>query len=138
MRITTVNEDIYIFFTTLSMDQLAKEMSQLLEIRLYLHQSPMIGPWYSSEDLDALSKAVREGRKFEEVIETLRQEGKLDANRTFDLQLNDPGDPHYGGPQVRGGGDYILRVRADPDDLVEIEEKLHHSDLQFKLHKRQR
>ena len=133
-----MNKDTYGFSTTLSMAQLAEVISQLLDIRLYLHHSPIIGPWYGSQDLDAISEAVRGGKKLEEAIETLEKEGKLDASgRTFNLELNDPGDPHYGGPQFPGGGDYILRVRADPNDLVEIEEKLRNPDLPFRLHKRQ-
>ena len=109
---------IYGFWAT-SIDELAETLSQALEIHLYRQLSPMIGPWHIDEDLCTVVKALKEGKE-------VQSSGK------FELVLNDP-EPGYTAPDFPGGGDCILRVRAGPDELVEIEEKLRKAGLQFKL-----
>jgi hypothetical protein len=109
---------IYGFWAT-SIDELAETLNQALEIHLYRQFSPMIGPWYIDEDLYTVVKAFKEG-------EEVQSSGK------FELVLNDP-ESGYTAPDFPGEGDCILRVRAGPDELAEIEEKLRKAGLQFKL-----
>jgi len=44
-------------------DELAEALSQVLEIRLYRQFSPMIGTWYTDEDLCAIVQARKEGKE---------------------------------------------------------------------------
>jgi hypothetical protein len=112
---------VYGFWAT-GIEELAEALSQVLEIRLYRQFSPMIGTWYTDEDLCTIVRALKEGKEVEGIQSSAR----------FQLVLNDP-EPGYTAPDFPGGGDFILRVRADLDELVEIEEKLCKSGLQFNL-----
>ena len=67
------------------------------------------------EDLRTVVKALKEGKE-------VQPSGK------FELVSNDP-EPGYTAPHFPGGGDCILRVRAGPDELFEIEEKLRKAGL---------
>jgi hypothetical protein len=112
---------VYGFWAT-RIEELAEALSQVLEIRLYRQFSPMIGTWYTDEDPDTIVLALKEGKEVT----------GIESSGRFELVLNDP-EPGYMAPHFPGGGDCILRVTADLDELVEIEEKLRKSGLQFNL-----
>jgi hypothetical protein len=113
-----MHQDTY-GFSAADIHQLAADLARALEIDLYLQQSPLAGPWYSSEDLAAITKAIREGKE------------PLEPDRRLDLVLNDP-EPGYRAPTIPGGGDCLLTVWAQADALNGIEETLRDSGLPFR------
>ncbi len=122
-------DEVTFGFYIADIDQLAAELARTLGIRLYSHSSPMIGPWYSSQDLNAMTKALREGGPG---TTALREAAALSTGQSYyELVLNNP-EPGYTAPEFPGGGDCLLRVRAGAVELKQIERKLHNSDLPFK------
>jgi len=121
-------EVIYGFETT-NIDHLVEALAPILKCRLYSHLSPMIGPWYSSHDLDSVGKMFREGGvdKAGEAVSKLEAQGIPNV----EIVLNDL-DPYRGGPEFPNGGFYLLKVSANPEIVYEIEERLSKSDLEFK------
>lgn len=118
-------QDTYGFSTT-DIHRLAADLTQVLGITLYLQKSPLIGPWYSSDDLSAISEAIREG------VQPTAPEC------SFWLTLNDP-EPGYRGPTIPGGGHCLFMVWAPEDALDGIEDAMRKSDLPFRhLRRKQR
>jgi hypothetical protein len=113
-----MHQDTY-GFPAAEIHQLAAELARALEIDLHLQQSPLAGPWYSSEDLAAITKAIREGKE------------PIEPDRRLHLVLNDP-EPGYRAPTFPGGGDCLLTVWAQADTLNGIEAALRDSDLPFR------
>lgn len=112
-----------------NIDGLAKSLESALRIRLYSHQSPMIGPWYSSHDLDSIAKAARNGGRdaAKEVAEKIESQGIPG----LEIVENDP-DPYRGGPEIPNGGEYLLRVVGVPQQVRRIEKRLSLSDLAYR------
>jgi hypothetical protein len=110
-------------FSATDIHGLAADLARELEIVLYLQQSPQIGPWYSSEDLSAITGAIREGMQ------------PVEPERSFWLTLNNP-EPGYRGPTIPDGGHCLLTVWAPEDVLDDIEDTLRRSGLPFRCHGR--
>lgn len=125
---TTEEEVIYGFEAT-DIDLLVNSLSTILRIRFYPHQSPMIGPWYSSHDLDSIGKAMRECGH-DEAKELI---AKMEADGTphIEVVLNDP-DPYRGGTEIPNGGNYLLKITTNQQKVREIDKRLRNSDLVFK------
>lgn len=98
--------------------QLAVDLSQSLETRLYAQESPMIGPWYSSEDLVAVKEALTEGK------------GYVEPARCFQLLPNDS-EPGMTDPAFPGGGNCQLLVWARAEEFDDIEQALRDSGWPF-------
>ena len=128
LRITNKVEVIYGFDTT-NINHLLETLSPILKCRLYSHQSPMIGPWYSSHNFDSVHKILRKSGVDEakEAVAKLESQGIPNV----EIVLNYP-DPYRGGPEFPNGGYYLLKVSADPELVNKIEERLSKSDIEFK------
>jgi hypothetical protein len=124
-----VNIEVVYSFIGIEIDQLSERLAQVLNIRFYSHSSPMIGPWYSSMDLNKLAKDVREVNKEEDLLKKIVSLNQDESQ--YQLVLNDP-DPGYRPPDIPGAGDCLLRISAGIDELKQVEKKLHASDLPFK------
>lgn len=120
----TMNEATFGFSAT-DIDQLAAELARALGVRLYAQRSPMIGSWYSSQDLNAAIKTLKE-KGPEAAVAAFKVEQSV-----YELVPNNP-EPGYTAPEFPGGGDYLLRVRAETAELQQIEQKLRDSTLPFK------
>ncbi|MFC1884678.1 hypothetical protein ACFL2O_07900 [Thermodesulfobacteriota bacterium] len=121
-------EVIYGFDTT-HIEHLLETLEPVLKCRLYSHISPMIGPWYSSHDLDSVQEMLREGH----IDEAEQVAAKIEAHGipNVEIVLNDP-DPYRGGPEFPNGFVYLLKVSANPEMVNEIDDRLSKSDLEFK------
>ena len=109
-------------------EKLAESLSTIIGIRLHALQSPMIGPWYSSQDALAIVEAVRSGNQ--EMVQALVAASEREPQIT--LMLNDNGDAYYGGAEFPGQSACLLRVEANSDLLRELEGKLRSSGLSYK------
>lgn len=118
-------------FDTPDIDHLAAELMRILGIQLFAQSSPMIGPWYSSEDLGAMfwviQKVLEQGGP-----EAAQEIASTGADRSYyELVQNNP-EPGYTAPEFPGGGHYLLRVRAEAAELQAVERKLHDAGLRFR------
>lgn len=104
-------------FRAQDIHQLAAELSRALETRLYPQQSPMIGPWYSSEDLVAVKEGLIEGK------------GYVEPARCFELLLNER-EPGTTGPAFPVGDCHLL-VWARAEEFDDIELALRNSGRPF-------
>jgi hypothetical protein len=87
----------------------------------------MIGPWYSSQDVSAVLKALREGDPG-----SMQEAVAPGAGQSYyELVLNDP-EPGYTAPEFPDGGNCLLRVTADSMELQRIESRLRDSGMPFK------
>ena len=125
----TVEEKVVYGFKAKDIDRLVDSLSTILRIRFYPHQSPMIGPWYSSHDLDSIGKAMRECGHDE--AKELAAKMETDGIPHIEIVLNDP-DLYYGGSEIPNAGDYLLRVTTNQQKVREIEKRLCNSNLIFK------
>ncbi len=98
-------------FEAASIEELAAALERELGVRMFPNQSPLIGPWFASQDPAALVAARREGTPYQPEPPHLQ------------LVLNDP-EPGYTAPEHPDGGTYILRVSAPAPLLRELVEKL--------------
>jgi hypothetical protein len=117
-------EEIY-GFCAADIHELAAVLAASLEVRLYRQLSPLIGPWYSSEDLASVIQAFRAGREVSQPA------------RSLELILNDP-EPGVTRPEFPGGGTCLLCVKAGAAELDAIEQALQDSGLRFKRLRRRR
>ena len=62
-RRKSTRETVVYGFEGQPIDRLATLLSDILEVRLYPLQSPMIGPWYASTDPEPVARALREGNQ---------------------------------------------------------------------------
>ncbi len=109
---------------------LADSLLRVLGIHLFLQQSPMIGPWYSSMDLNNLLQIIKKAREscdFERISEI---NDAAMSEPDFELRLNDP-DPYYSPAFPDEKVHCILRIRGKRDLLDAIEDKLHASGLKY-------
>jgi hypothetical protein len=103
-------------FDVPSIHVVAEQISAVLGIHLYLYESPLMGPWYSSQQLGALERAVRAGD-----TRTAQEIGCQLANQFIvELSLNDP-EPGSRPPEIPGGDDCLLRVRGSAVELQAME-----------------
>jgi len=102
-----------------SIEHVAASLSEALETVLYRQQSPMIGPWYTNLDLQAVLPELASGQSM------ISEDGP-----NLELVLNDP-EPGYTGPEFPGGGDLLLRVDGSAEEIANIEEQLHLGGLHF-------
>jgi hypothetical protein len=116
-------------FDTTHIEHHLEKLESVLKCRLYPHKSPMIGPWYSSHDLDSFQKMLKEGRVDEAEKVVAKSEARGIPN--VGIVLNDP-DPYRGGSEIPNGAFYLLKISADPEMVHEIEDRLSQSDLEFK------
>lgn len=122
-------DDVIFGFRMADIHKLAETLTRVLGIRLYPYQSPLIGPWYDSENLNTLISVVREGALPEPLKEAL---DSTNQRRSYHLELTL--NNHDGvAPTFPGGGHCLLRVHgAGPAELQEIERRLRASGLRFK------
>jgi hypothetical protein len=125
----TAEEEVVYRFKAPDIDRLVDSMSTILRVRFYSHQSPMIGPWYSSHDLDSIGKAMKECGHDE--AKDLAAKMEVDGIPHIEIVLNDP-DQYRGGLEIPNGGDYLLRVTTNQQKVRKIDKRLSNSDLVFK------
>jgi hypothetical protein len=102
-----------------SIEGVAESLSEVLQIPLFPQRSPMIGPWYTNLDLQAVLPELASGQSM------LSEDGP-----NPELVLNDP-EPGYTGPEFPGGGDLLLRVDGSAEEIANVEEQLHLGGLHF-------
>jgi len=104
-----------------ALETVARHLAIVLGCEMHRNQSPMIGPWYSSEAPPTL-----------EQTEQLRRTGTLpDGDRPgaskprykLTLVLNNP-EPGYGSRSYPGDWGSILNATALPEQLDELHELL--------------
>lgn len=122
-------DDVIFGFRMADIHELAETLTRVLEIRLYPYRSPLIGPWYDSENLNRLIAAARKGTPPE-----ARKEAPDSTNQGRPYHLELTLNNHDGiAPTFPGGGHCLLRVHgAGPAELQGIERKLRASGLRFK------
>ena len=101
------------------MAALAELVSSILGIRLHAYHSPMIGPWYTSENLSALRQAV-ESRGSDSASDW---NNVTSTDPEISLELNDP-EPGYLSPIYPGGAEFVLSIAGSPAVVEDIEHKL--------------
>jgi hypothetical protein len=106
-------------FPSPDIDELARRLSDVLQIPLYRQESPMIGPWYSSADYQKAFQAIKEGNAD---MHALANNSK-GCSVNLELVLNDP-EPGYTAPEFPGGGHALLKVQGSRKAIRQIEKKL--------------
>lgn len=110
-----------------SMDQFAKSLESIFGIGMYLYQFSMIGPWYSSIDLNPDPKRQSDG-KSDAAKEVSDEESEV---HYLEIRSNNcPSDE--GGPEFPNAGDYILMIVASSRKFPQIERELGETNLKFK------
>jgi hypothetical protein len=105
-----------VYSTNSQLEDIAELLASTLSINMHEYQSPMIGPWYSSQDLESVMTAVRSNDS--ELLNELTADDKVYPDIT--IQLNHP-DPYHGGPSYPSAGPCILLIEGSSSDLQEIE-----------------
>ncbi len=109
---------------------LADSLSKILQIHLYSHQSPMRGPWYSSQDLNASAQAVKQALKHHDFDTIAEINRATEEQPLIELELNDP-DPYYIPIFPDEKVKCVLRVRENQAELRDMENKLRASGLHY-------
>lgn len=106
-----------------SIELLAQNLIQLLDIKLYKQMSPMIGTWFSSDDIGSLMKAMRNKEPIVVQVPSIH----------YELMANDA-EPGYTSPTFPEGGEYLLYIKTgNREKFSNLLAILEGSELEFQI-----